>query len=67
MKCPLKHTLVEATAEKRTWRDDNCLEEKCAWWHKATARCLVATISTDIDRIALHLSSIVDTYRLTKG
>jgi len=58
MKCPLKHTLVGTLPEKRTWQDDDCLQEECAWWvdvevgggtrHKSCAIPYLATIINNL-------------------
>ena len=60
MKCPLfvANTLVDRRNEFEDWTV--CLGDACAWWDKVTARCYFVTISTDLDRIALHLCAMVD-------
>ena len=48
MKCPLFHA-ANMTHEDTILNDpEDCIQEKCAWWDKVTAKCYLVTISTDL-------------------
>lgn len=60
MKCPLKHTLVEATQEIRTWRDDDCLQKKCAWWDLDNGECIYQALNSNLLDLVSALKDIRD-------
>jgi len=60
MKCPLKEDIKYTADNGTTYEKGGCIEADCAGWHKAMGRCVIMTISADLDRIATHLDSITD-------
>lgn len=58
MKCPLFMAMQLALADRICPLEAICLEEQCAWWHKATARCYLATISVDLDRVVEAIQTL---------
>jgi hypothetical protein len=66
MKCPLKHTLVEATEELRRWEDDDCLQAECAWWDVKNTRCAMLGILCGLDDLFNQLDRLNDGIRLVK-